>query len=499
MLNVTEYMMYDNLLKKLVKQVSMYFSSGVIITLTGLISFPIWTRAFSEAEYGKMSLAIVTLGLILVISKFGIPRAALRFYSEFKEKKRDLDISYYYTTAFLSVLVISSMTAGVFLTLVAFYPGIQFDLQFTRILRILAILIIFDSLISIFLLFLRAEQNVKLHSLIRISRRYSKLIVTLLFVLVFNLGLSGFFIGCALADGFFALILGIIFFRQGKINLKNFSNSLLKESISYGLPLIGFELSALLLTAGDRFLVQYFLGSSAVGVYSAASNLTKYLVDIFAEPMKLAVTPIFMSIWEKKGKEDTQHFLSSVLKIYFMIGIPIIFAVSFMGRDLIVLLASNKFEEGYIILPFIVTGYVIHKANFICGAGLYLMKKTKTLLLIIFISAIINIFLNIKLIPIFGLMGASITTLSAFIFELILLVSISFRAINFKIPVYPILKYVAISIIMVFVMLNINNLGSPQTIIRIFAGFLTYLSGIVILETDVRTKAVILLNKVFAK
>ena len=266
--------MSENIFKKLLKQVSMYFSSGVLVTLAGFITFPIWTRVFTEAEYGKMSLAIVTMGMIVVFSKFGIQRAALRFYSEFKEKKRDLDFTYYYTTAFLSILVISLIIALVFLLIVESYPGKLFDAQYVKIFRILPLMIIFDSLISIFLMFLRAEQNVKLHSITTISRRYSKMLVTLLFVFVFKQGLVGFFIGSALSDGLFFFMLLIKFLRQGKIRPRSFSISLFKESISFGLPLIGFELSALLLMTGDRYLLQYFLGAEAVGIYSASSNLT---------------------------------------------------------------------------------------------------------------------------------------------------------------------------------------------------------------------------------
>jgi O-antigen/teichoic acid export membrane protein len=499
MSNAMEYMMSDNIINKLLKQVSMYFSSGVLVSLGGFLSFPIWTRVFTEAEYGQMSLAFVTLGLIVVLSKFGMQRAAIRFYSEFKENKRDQDIKFYYTTGFAGVLVISLIVAFIFIIFVEFSPVWKFDDQFKSLLRCLALLIIFEPVINIFLSFLRAEQNVKLHSIIRVTRRYSKLIVTLIFVLVFKLGLLGFFLGCVLSDGIFALLLFILFLQQRKIRRKNFSLSLLKESIAFGLPLIGLELSALLLTTGDRYLIQYFLGSAAVGIYSVSTNLTAYIVDFFAEALRLAVMPLFISLWEKKGEQETQLFLSSVFRIYFMIGIPIIFALSFIGRDLVILIASEKFEAGHIILPFIVTGYVIHKANFLYGAGLYIKKKTITLSIIIFGSAIINIILNIILIPIFGLLGAAMTTLTAYLLEALLLIKISFQTVSFKIPVYTLLKYIAISGVMVSVMLNINDMGSIQTILRMVVGFFVYMTGIIFLETEVRTKAIILLNKIFTK
>jgi O-antigen/teichoic acid export membrane protein len=301
------------------------------------------------------------------------------------------------------------------------------------------------------------------------------------------------------AEGLVSIILLIRFFRQGKIKPRNFSFSLLKESVSYGLPLIGFELSALLLTTGDRFLLQYFLDSEAVGIYSASYNLVKYLVDFFADACRLAAMPLFILIWEKEGKEKTQNFLSSVLRIYFMISIPIIFAVSFIGRDLLILIASKKFEVGYTILPLLIIGYVIHKANFLYAAGLFLLKKTGTLFIIYMSSTIINIVLNILLIPIWGLYGAASATLSAFIFEVILLVSISFRKVSLKLPVYNLIKYAAISIVMIFAMLSINNVGSAQIFLRIGVGILTYFCGILLFETQVRTELGIQMHKIFAK
>ena len=476
----------------------MYFSSSVIITLAGFITFPIWTRVFTAAEYGKMSIAAATLGFVIVLSKMGINSAALRFYSEFAEHKRDLDFTYYYSTAFLSILVNSLFTALLFLLVVEFYPALQSDPQYKNIFRILPVMLIFESLIDIFLLFLRAEQKVKSHSISRIALRYGNMVITLLFVLVFNLGLTGYFIGSALVDALLALILGYHYFQQGKIRLTHFSVPLLKESISYGLPLIGLELSALLLTTGDRFLLQHFLGSEAVGLYSVSTNLVNYLVDFFADALKLAVLPILMAIWERDGKEASQHFLTQVSRLYLIISVPIIFAVSFYGRDFIVLLASEKFASGSIILPFIVTGHSIHKANFLFGAGLYLMKKTRLLSTIIIGSAIINIIINIILIPVLGLLGSAVATLITFVIETILLILISFRTVNFKLDISALFKYSAISLSMVLVMFTIKGSGSLPTITKIIVGFLTYAGGILIFESQVRNKVGKVLARIFA-
>jgi len=470
--------MPTSLLKKLIKQFSMYFSSSLLTMMAGFLTYPIWTRVFSKAEYGRMSLATVTLALFVAFSKFGIQHAALRFYSEFKEHKRYLDIKYYYTTSFLSVFAISFVISVILFLFVEFYHGFQMEPQYLEILRILPSLIVFDAINSIFLLFLQAEQNVKLRTIFIICRRYLRVFSTLLFVLVFKLGLTGFFIGWALIDFLFSIILIVTFIRMEKLALKCFSISLFRESLSYGLPLIGFELSSLLLASGDRFFVQYFMDAAAVGVYSSSYNLTSYIVDFFAAPFRMTIMPLFMSIWEKKGKKETQHFLSSMLKAYFMVGVPIIFAVSFIGRDLLVLLASKKFEEGYIIMPYIVTGLVVFKANSLYAAGLYLKKKTVTLLIVQFGAALLNILLNLLLIPQLGIVGAAIATLVAYICQVIFVMNLSFRTVSVNIPFYHLIKYTAISMIMVVVMLSINIPGATQIFVRIIAGLITYGCGI---------------------
>ena len=487
-----------NVISKLTKQFSMYFSSNFLITLAGLISYPIWTRVFSTAEYGQMSLATITLSIFIVLSKFGIQHAALRFYSEFKAHKRDLDITYYYTTSFISVLFFCIMIAIGFIFVIEIVLGPRWDIQYLQILRIVALLIIFDSINSIFFMFLRAEQNVKLRTILKISHRYLTIGASILFAIVLKFGLVGFFIGWALIDGLYSIILILIFLRHGKIKLESISIPLLKEALSYGLPLIGFELSSILLSTGDRYVLQFLLGSTAVGLYSSAYNLTSYLVDFFAVPFRMTIMPIYMSTWEKKGKEQTQQFLSSVFKFYCMIAIPIVFAISFIGRDFLGLLASKKFVDGHVIMPYVIIGLALFKANSVYAAGMYLKKKTKMLLIIQISSAVLNIALNFVLIPYFGLLGAAIATLAAYSFQVILVVNISSKIVKFQFPFYAIVKYVIISIIMVVVIMSINNFNSAQTFVRVIAGFLTYCAGILLVETEVRKKASIMINKIFA-
>jgi O-antigen/teichoic acid export membrane protein len=486
--------MPENYFKKLIKQTSVYSSSGIIIAAAGFLTFPILTRVFSTAEYGHMSLANSLLAIIIVFSKFGIQHSVLRFFSEFKEQKRKLDISYYYTTSVVGVLVISLAMALLFLLVVEFFFASGLESQYLMILRIISILIVFDGLSSILLMFLNAEQNVKFHSLVRIVRRYVEVGITIPIVAIFKLGVVGFFWGSALVGGLFSLFLIIYYFRRGQIKLWHISVPLFKESLSYGLPLIGNELCDILLALGARFLIQYYLGASAVGIYSASYNLTSYFIEFFANPFRLAVMPLFMAIWEKKGKSETAAFLSSSMRFYFLIGIPIIFGVSFLGKEIISLLASEKYIEGAAIMPYVISGFVLYKANFLYGAGLYLKKSTTTLFVVNFSAASINIILNVILIPLWGILGSAIATLVAYLFYVVTILWVSSGTIRYKIPFEAIIKYSAISLMMVLAMLSIRHLGAAQLFVRIAVGIIIYAAGVLIFDVQIRMQAMNILH-----
>jgi hypothetical protein len=62
-------------------QHSGYYLAGMLGSMAiGLLSFPIFTRALSTAEYGVMDLGQRILLLLTILSKVGLQNAALRFY-----------------------------------------------------------------------------------------------------------------------------------------------------------------------------------------------------------------------------------------------------------------------------------------------------------------------------------------------------------------------------------------------------------------------------------
>ena len=106
--------------KELFRQSSRYFAGYGAGVLIGLITFPLWTRHFSIEEYGILSLISVTIAFATPITKFGLHKAVLRFYSEFKSENKESPQSSFYTTFFIGAAVLGLLFGALFIGIVVF-------------------------------------------------------------------------------------------------------------------------------------------------------------------------------------------------------------------------------------------------------------------------------------------------------------------------------------------------------------------------------------------
>lgn len=482
-----------NYIPKFFKQSSYYFISNSLVVFAGFISFPVLTRILSLEEYGMFSLITITIAFGISFSKFGLQHAALRFHTEFKEKVINLEMSYYYTTLFISSFVLS----GGVLVLVLFLTNILFknsiDKSLLEILPLVGFLIILGSVSSILTIFLRADNRGGLYSIFTTLRKYGQFIIALVVFFVFIDDIYGIFLGYAIAD-LIILILLISFFLK-KLKLKHISLPFLKDAISYGFPLIWMEVANMILSLGDRYMIKYFLGSEPVGVYSAGYNICNLSQSFLQFPLRLAVIPIYLEIWNRDGENETKTFLKSTLNYYFMLAIPMVIGLSWFGKEIITLIATSKFEDAAAIIPFIIAPLVLHGAFVVYGAGLFIQKKTKTLMTLTAIAAIINLSLNYYLIPHFGISGAAYATLISYVVLVVLIIKKSFKYLRVNIQINGIMKFIFLSILTVFLVSQITTDTIVGMLFKSLFGVILYLLGIFCLEKDIREKVVATLDK----
>lgn len=473
-------------IKNLFLHYSRYFTGHILMLAGGFVSFPIFTRVFTLHEYGIMSLISINLVLVTAIAKLGINKGTARFYHEFrKSERRKGGVQTFFSTLGLGGLVISGLVVLVYILFLNIIKSFIKNDFFLNLLYISSVLIWTRSICTIFMSFLVSEEKSKIYLILNVFYKYLSVGLSVFFVFYLIKGLYGYYAGLIIAEFIGVLIL---LKHYGKnIKFSGFDQTFLKEVLLFGMPLIIVEFSGIFLTYGDRYILQFLRGSEEVGLYAAGYNLSTYCSELLLIPIGLSITPLYMKIWIDKGKAQTADFLRKTLKYFLMVLIPVIFGIISIGKDILILLASDKYAKASPVITFITAGILIYGCTEILGAGLYISKKTYIITYLLITATIVNLFLNILMIPELGLIGAAIATFITYIGLALARTYFSFKYLPFRICSKDIIKYVVLSLVMAFV---INLIHIQNTFFNIFfkttSGIFVYSFLIFITTKDIR-------------
>jgi O-antigen/teichoic acid export membrane protein len=260
---------------------------------------------------------------------------------------------------------------------------------------------------------------------------------TVLFAIIIYTIMDIFFISLAFAFTYFiAGLLGLIFVK--KLIPSPVSLSIDTSLIRFSLPLLGTSVIAMLLSNLDTFLLGYFTDSSSIGIYGVAYSLALSVSIITSSINYLAMPSISGSIKDSLQEATRYYHLSTRWSI---LGTTIPFLIfTFWSVEVI----SGTFGSGYVLakkpLVILSVAIFIHSATGPTGGVITAIGHTKSMLIIDSLSLILNLILNILLIPIYGIVGAAVsTTASYFLFNYLYLYIIYRESIDlpFLTKTYP--------------------------------------------------------------
>jgi O-antigen/teichoic acid export membrane protein len=252
------------------------------------------------------------------------------------------------------------------------------------------------------------------------------------------------FLGLVVVEGAVLLQYLPVLRRRQLLSPGMFDAGFLRTAIAFSMPLMAAEISWVVLDSGDRFFVQHYLGAQALGFYAAAYGIAIYLQDVLMAPLQMALFPICMRVWNTQGKKATQDFLSRSLDQFILIAVAVVCVAIVTSRDVIVLLASRKFQEAHTLLPYLVIGLVLSAVTIYFRPGLMIHKRAAKIAVATFYASILNIALNMVLLPRIGLVGAAIATTVSYGGIVVFLAYQSLRVLPYKLEWLSFLRYAVV-------------------------------------------------------
>jgi O-antigen/teichoic acid export membrane protein len=266
------------MLKRLIVHVTNYSAGSLLVTLASIVSFPILTRLLSVDEYGVMNLIATALSLLVGIAKLGVQHSAVRFYSEVRTGKRPgVDMDGYAATVVYGMGALGLIATLLWAAASQLVPDAFWNDERLKPLMLLTACLVFVRVVdSAFINQLRAEERSREITVYSVIRRYAGLAL-LLFVLFFVArNLWGFYVATIVGEALATLGLVAWMWKRLQPRPRDFDAPLFKAMLAFGIPMIGYELASIVLSMGDRYVIQAMMGAEPLGYYSAAYNLCDY-------------------------------------------------------------------------------------------------------------------------------------------------------------------------------------------------------------------------------
>ena len=460
------------------RRIGLIGATNLLISLSGLILLPILTKTLPIEEYGTYVQVTVTIGLVPAVVMLGLPYTMVRFLAGARSRE-EIQEGYY------SIVGITVVTAGLAsLALFILAEPIAAALFDNRvaITRVLAAIVFLECMNGLQYNYFRTFQQIKRYSSLTFFKTCLQLTLVCTLVLA-GYGILGATIGLLVTDVVLLIIMSILIVSEIGVAVPKFRH--LREYLSFGLPTVPGNLSSWVVNSSDRYVIALFLGTAYVGYYSPGYTLGN-IVNMFIAPLSFMLPAVLSKHYDDGNLNDVKTILSYSMKYFLALAIPSAVGLSLLSRPLLTILSTPEIAaQGYLITPFTALSGLLFGSYAVIMQILVLEKKTGISGTIWIVAAILNLGLNIIFVPIFGIIGAAVTTLLAYSLAFLLSTYYSFKYLVFDVNAAFVLKCIVSSAIMgVVVVIGSSQMsgGLVSVILLVIISALVYTAGLFILR-----------------
>ncbi len=396
-------------LKKTVKHSFIYGLGTSFAAISGIVLVPLYTRFLNPNDYGIYSLIGVIFSLLFFLYDFGMVNALFRWYYQYDEKEIALRRRVISTT--LIFLFIVAATFTVILWINAAYISKYFfaSAAFSGLIKLMLLGALLQSLTWVPLSILRIKEKALTFTIIVIMGMI--VMIAANFILLFmGRGLNGIYEAYILAYLFMSITLFLITRKEYNID---FSLKELKGMLKFGLPYLPVLFFSWVIDFADRYLLSHMASFQQVGLYSVGHKIGQglYLVE---KTFLIAWVPLMLSLYQRY-KDDAPEIFGKVFTYYLFTIFFICLAVSVFSKEIIYIFATPPYYAAAQVVPLIAFSYLLNGIYIYMLSGLIIAKNVYLQPIILSVSAMLNIGLNIILIPKFGMMGSAAATLVSYL------------------------------------------------------------------------------------
>ena len=399
-------------IKELTKDTAIYGISTIVGRFLGFLLIPFYTNVFDTGDFGIQANIYAYIAFINILFIYGMDAAYMKYASTANEadKKKIFSTAYY-------LLSITTIILGLilFILRVPISSLMEMPEKYFKLFYYLLFIVALDTIAIVPFAKLRLERRAVHYTVIKFFNILINLVLNFYLILKLKMGIEAIFISNLVASLFSFLALQPETFRSLSLI---FDKTVMKKIFVFGMPYLPGALAATIVNVVDRPVVLAMTNESTLGIYQANYKLGIFMM-LFVTMFQYAWQPFFLNnAQEKNAKEIFAKVLtlfllvSSIIWILLTLFIDNLATIQFWHGKTII---GEKFLSGLPIVPIILLAYLFNGLYYNFQAGIYIEEKTKYFPFVTGAGAIVNVVINILLIPELGIMGAALATLASYI------------------------------------------------------------------------------------
>ena len=389
------------------RQIIGYIPSNVIPALVSVVMVYAYTRLLSPAAFGGYSYVFSAVLILQTSLFYALPIAVMRFYPAAAiAERQDGLLKEAYSVFYLMGLAVAAIcvAAGLLIDLPADY----------RVAAWLALpLLLFRSLVQLNQSVNRSANQMRRFNTIECLHALLGLGLGLAAMSVLGRGAEAIIVGLLIA----AVLCSSIDLRLLASPIRRAAGTLDKTElvrlVAYAWPLVAVAATAVILQSSDRFLIGSLAGTSALGIYAVAYNLVERPTTLICSSISTATFPLVVQVLENHGREAArlQNGRNGIALL--VVTLPACVGLALTADYIAASLVGPAFRAGVAALLPIMSFTALARglrSHFIDHA-FHLSGRPLQMLWTYLPATVVNIALNLFIVPRYGMFGAAWTAL----------------------------------------------------------------------------------------
>lgn len=405
-----------------------YLPVQVCQAVIGFGGVAVFTRLMSAEDYGVLSLVLAVLAFAHIVTFTWLQASLARFHARASVRGRLRDHLKTAYAIYFALAALIALSIGLALIFVPMGPSIQNALVFGGALFLLR------GLLQVGLESRKAAGEVGAYSALQSAYLLAGFALGIGLLLGTELGAASVLAGSVMAAAIvlvFDLPVMASRARAGRVQ-----SARVIVYARFGAAVSASLVFESLLSVGDRFLIAGFLGNGALGTYAAGYGLGDRLLDIVFIWFGMAVWPLTVKAFEREGEGAARRVAGQAASLMGLISFPAAIGLVLIAQPLAGFMLGESVREGAAtIIPWIaVAGLLNGMMTYYFHEAFTLKRRSGVMAGLMAVAAVLNIALNLVLIPRLGILGAAYSTVLAYALALIVSALVGRRFFDLPLP-----------------------------------------------------------------